>query len=145
MKKVPMMGLFLLAAVAIMPVNVNSAEVGTLTIVMTGFQNDNGFAMVSLHNSEANFSGTEKAFRDAKIQIKDKKATREFKNIPKGTYAVRAYHDVNANGQLDKNFLGFPKEPYGISNNAKSKTEPPKYEKAKFDFEANKTIDIHVD
>jgi uncharacterized protein (DUF2141 family) len=145
MKKVLLTGLFLMAVLAVMTVNVQSEEMGTLTINMTGFQNDNGFAMVSLHNSEVNFSGKEKAFRDAKIPIKDKKATCEFKNIPKGTYSVRAYHDVNANGQLDKNMVGFPKEPYGISNNAKSKMSTPKFEKAKFDFNANMTIEIKVD
>jgi uncharacterized protein (DUF2141 family) len=145
MKKVLLINLVLLAALAVMSVNVQSEEVGTLTMNVTGFQNDNGFAMVSLHNSEEKFSGKEKAFRDVKITIKDKKATCEFKDIPKGTYAVRAYHDENANGKLDKNFLGFPKEPYGISNNAKSKTGAPKYEKAKFDFNTNMTMEIKVD
>jgi uncharacterized protein (DUF2141 family) len=145
MKKVFLISLFLLAALAAMPVNAQPEEVGTLTINITGFQNADGFAMVALFNSEGGFAGKEKAFRDAKIRIKDKKATCEFKDIPKGTYAVRLYHDENANGKLDKNFVGFPKEPYGVSNNAKSKTGPPKYENEKLTVAGTKIIDIKVD
>jgi len=38
-------------------------------------------------------------------------------NIPPGTYAVKIHIDENENGELDTNFLGIPKEQYGISNN----------------------------
>jgi len=145
MKKALLVSLFLLAALTVMPVNAQSEEVGTLTINTIGFKNDHGFAMVSLFNSEDGFVGKEKAFRDAKIQIKDKKATCEFKDIPKGTYAVKLYHDENANGMLDQNFVGFPKEPYGVSNNAKSQMGPPKYDHAKFTIEGPKIMDIKVD
>ena len=39
-------------------------------------------------------------------------------DIPPGTYAVKLHIDENENGKLDTNFLGIPKEQYGISNNA---------------------------
>ncbi len=39
-------------------------------------------------------------------------------DIPPGTYAVKIHIDENENGELDTNFLGIPKEQYGISNNA---------------------------
>ena len=38
-------------------------------------------------------------------------------DIPPGTYAVKLHIDENENGELDTNFLGIPKEQYGISNN----------------------------
>jgi uncharacterized protein (DUF2141 family) len=145
MKKLFLISLFLLALLAVMPVKAQSEKAGTLTIIMTGFRNDNGLAMVSLHNSAEQFYEKEKAFRAVKISIKNKKATCEFKDIPQGIYAVRVYQDENLNGKLDKNFVGYPKEPYGISNNAKSKTGPPKYEKAKFDFNTSMTMEIKVD
>jgi uncharacterized protein (DUF2141 family) len=37
-------------------------------------------------------------------------------NIPPGRYAATAYHDENANQDLDLNVLGMPKEAYGFSN-----------------------------
>jgi uncharacterized protein (DUF2141 family) len=38
-------------------------------------------------------------------------------DIPPGTYAVKLHIDENENGKLDTNFIGIPKEQYGISNN----------------------------
>ena len=40
-----------------------------------------------------------------------------FFDIPPGTYAVKLHIDENENGKLDTNFIGIPKEQYGISNN----------------------------
>ena len=37
--------------------------------------------------------------------------------IPPGTYAIKLHIDENENGKLDTNFIGIPKEQYGISNN----------------------------
>ena len=41
-------------------------------------------------------------------------------------------HDENGNGELDANFVGIPKEPWGFSNNAKGKFGPPKWEDVQF-------------
>ncbi len=40
-----------------------------------------------------------------------------FSGLEPGEYAVMAYHDENANGQLDRRFGMFPIEGYGLSNN----------------------------
>jgi uncharacterized protein (DUF2141 family) len=41
-------------------------------------------------------------------------------------------HDVNKNGELDKNALGIPKEGFGFSNDAAGTFGPPGFDKAKF-------------
>jgi uncharacterized protein (DUF2141 family) len=53
--------------------------------------------------------------------------------VPKpGNYSVAIYHDKNSNAFFDKNFLGLPKERFGMSNNPKFTTKSPKYEQATF-------------
>ena len=49
-----------------------------------------------------------------------------------GEYAIFIYHDSNGNGDLDTNFIGIPKEPVALSNNARGKFGPPKYKDAVF-------------
>ncbi len=49
-----------------------------------------------------------------------------------GDYAVAVYHDKNGNKKFDKNFLGIPKERFGMSNNPRFGTRAPKYEEAVF-------------
>ncbi len=47
-----------------------------------------------------------------------------FENIPAGNYAFGAHQDINKNGERDENFLGMPKEPVALSNNALEKMIP---------------------
>lgn len=52
-------------------------------------------------------------------------------DVPAGQYALLVYHDENGNGQLDRNFIGIPKEPIGLSNGYRPKG-PPSFSKAAF-------------
>mgnify|MGYP005811290629 CR=1 FL=1 len=52
--------------------------------------------------------------------------------LPDGEYALSVYQDVNGNGQLERNFVGIPKEPGGLSNNVRPRFGPPKYKDAAF-------------
>jgi uncharacterized protein (DUF2141 family) len=47
-----------------------------------------------------------------------------FNNIPAGSYAFGSHQDINQNGERDENFLGMPKEPVALSNNALDKMIP---------------------
>jgi uncharacterized protein (DUF2141 family) len=55
-------------------------------------------------------------------------------------YAVAVYHDKNANKAFDKNPLGLPAEPFGLSNNPKMRLAPPKIEEALFEVAADGAI-----
>lgn len=49
-----------------------------------------------------------------------------------GIFAIGLYHDENGNRKFDKNFLGLPAEPYGISNDPTLLLARPKHEDAAF-------------
>jgi uncharacterized protein (DUF2141 family) len=53
-------------------------------------------------------------------------------HLPPGEYALSIFYDSNDNGELDTNFIGIPKEPVALSNNARPKFGPPKYKDAVF-------------
>lgn len=60
-------------------------------------------------------------------------------------YAVSVYHDKNANQAFDKNPLGLPAEPFGVSNNPPMRLGPPKMADALFDVGADgATIEIEL-
>ncbi len=50
-----------------------------------------------------------------------------FQNLSQGEYAVRLFHDMNDNNDLDTNVFGMPTEGYGFSNQAVGNFGPPKY------------------
>jgi uncharacterized protein (DUF2141 family) len=118
---------------------------GTLTVLVTGLKNDKGEVRLALTNSEENYSSKDaKPYRGIKVPIKDKKAEGVFEKLPFGEYAIRLFHDKNSNGKLDTT-LGIPNEDYAFSNNARGTFGPPKYEKAKFEFNKEQmTIEIKI-
>ena len=71
--------------------------------------------------------------------------TVSVKGVPAGTWAVLAYQDENGNGELDRNFIGMPKEPYGFSRDARGKFGPPTFEDAAIEVgEAQATANVRV-
>ena len=50
-----------------------------------------------------------------------------------GKYAIKVFHDENDNRELDVNWMGIPKEPYGFSNDAMGTFGPPSFQQAAFE------------
>lgn len=114
----------------------------TITIEFLGMKSDQGKLYVALYNSKSSF--LKKAMEGDIVEIKDKKATAVFKDIPEGEYAVSAFHDENDNKKMDTRIFGIPKEPIGISNDAKGFMGPPKYKDAKFNVSKDVTLTINI-
>jgi len=53
-------------------------------------------------------------------------------DLPYGTYAIAFYQDMNDSGDIDKNGLGIPKEPYAFSNDIRPKMSAPSFADCKF-------------
>lgn len=67
-----------------------------------------------------------------------------FKQITPGTYAMVAFQDIDENGLLKTNLLGFPKEPVGFSNNAQIKLGPPAFSAAQVKVKPNQTTIVKI-
>lgn len=50
-----------------------------------------------------------------------------------GVYAIAIYHDKDMDEEFDKNFLGLPSEPYGISNDPDIFLSAPPHSEAAFE------------
>lgn len=118
------------------------ASNNSLIVDIKDFKSNKGQVIVALHNSEDNFpiSFFKKEFKN----IKDKKSKIVFKNIPNGNYAVTVIHDKNKNGKLDFNFLHFPTEKTGVSNDGKGFLGMPKFKNAMFVIDQDKEITISL-
>ncbi len=114
----------------------------TLTIEFSGMETDTGNVFVGIHNKEADF--LKKRFKEAVVIVENNKATAVFENLPEGEYAVSAFHDENDNKKMDTKIFGIPKEPIGVSNNAKGFMGPPKYKDAKFTLDKDVTLKIEM-
>lgn len=61
--------------------------------------------------------------------VSEKNAVFQFKNLPAGEYAARAFHDKNNNGILDKGIFGQPTEGWGVTNDARGFMSAPPFDK----------------
>jgi len=134
---------FLLAACLLASTALAADGKGTLTVVMTGFKNSAGLAMVSVFGAPDGFPyETDKAVQKAKISIKDGQAVAVFPDMAYGTYAVAIFHDDDGSGKLERNMFGIPKKGYGLSN---APSGLPNFDKSKFTLDApDKTLRMPV-
>ncbi|MEO0333359.1 MAG: DUF2141 domain-containing protein, partial [Bacteroidota bacterium] len=58
----------------------------------------------------------QRAFRSEKVAVEGGQAKYTFEDVPWGEYAVTVMHDENGDDEIEKNFLGVPKEKVGMSN-----------------------------
>ena len=115
----------------------------TLTIVVDGVSQDGGNVGVLVFNSDKGWAEDRTAaLKDITVPAHPGTVTVSIPGLPAGTYAVSLVHDVNKNHKLDKNFVGKPKEQWGLSNNPHAVLTAPAYSKCTFSLQGDK--EIHV-
>ncbi|CAA0148560.1 DUF2141 domain-containing protein [Tenacibaculum maritimum] len=114
----------------------------SMTIAFKGMKSDKGNLYIAIYNKEKDF--LKRALKGAVVKIKDKEALVVFDHLLSGEYAVSAFHDENDNKKMDTKIFGIPKEPVGISNDAKGFMGPPKYRDAKFKLVKDVSLTIQL-
>ena len=115
-----------------------------LIVNINNIEEKKGEIFIALYDSDKSFGYTDSVFLEKIIPVKSHSVTTTFRNLPKGQYAISVFHDVNMNGQLDKNLLVIPIERYGFSRNPKILFKAPSFLDCVFEIEANKTIEIRL-
>lgn len=71
----------------------------------------------------------------------------QFTGLTEGTYAVAVSHDLNGNRKTDTNFLGIPKEAWGVTNNVRPRLRAPRFEEAQMQIGETEVIrtEIRID
>lgn len=115
-------------------------ETYTITVNVEEADHNEGKMFIALYNTETEF--LKENYKGAISPLGNKGATATFEGVPEGIYAISVFHDENDNGKMDTNFMHIPKEAYGCSNGATGFMGPPKWDDAKFELTADKTITI---
>ncbi len=118
-------------------------ETITITLDISTTKYNKGSVLFALYDSEESYM--KKIYKSAEIFIKDNKAQITFNDLKKGVYAYTFFHDLNKNKELDTNFLGIPKEPYGFSNEKKGRFGPPKFKEVSFKLNKSSIFKISIE
>jgi len=114
-----------------------------LTVKVVGYKNTNGKTQIGLYNNEISFPKINKQYKTAIINV-NSFVTKYTFSIPVGYYAVALFHDANADGVCNTNFLGIPKEGYGFSNNIKPIISAPTFNETKMSIQKDMEIEIRL-
>ena len=141
-------GLFLAIAVGSLAVpSAIAAESGggRIQIVVVGLRSNSGRLVCTLFDSPDGFPRDDSAARTMSVPIAAHSGTCNFPVTKRGQYAAVVFHDENADGKFNSNWLGLPKEGYGFSNDASISWRPPNFEEAGFAFDGgSKRITVHI-
>jgi uncharacterized protein (DUF2141 family) len=110
-----------------------SAEAhGVLEVRIVGFESEEGRLAIALFAREEDYATQTNAVHKAYLEIRDGESRWTIADLPAGNYALIAYHDENGNREIDMRVLGMPKEPIGVSNDARGVFGPPRFDAARF-------------
>ena len=127
MKPILLAGLIFSAAVS-------AAENPNLQVIATNVQSDEGQVIVRVYDKADDWlSDRYRTFKSVTVagnRIGDSVTVELL--LPPGDYALSVFQDIDDDTKLKSNFIGIPKEPAALSNNARPKFGPPKYKDAVF-------------
>jgi uncharacterized protein (DUF2141 family) len=111
----------------------------TLEIEIIGIRSNNGSILLQLFNEDG------EVLKGLAAKISNNKSLITIKGLKAGKYAIRYFHDENDNDKMDTNWLGYPTEGWGFSNNVKSSIfgVPPLSERL-FELNGNKKINLEI-
>lgn len=116
----------------------------TLTIVVEGMDSNVGNLGILIFNGPKGWAeDRQAALKDISVPAQAPTQKVEVK-LPPGRYAIALIHDLNKNHKLDRNFLGMPKEQWGMSNNPHATIKAPPIEKAMFTLDGDKEVKIQL-
>ncbi len=120
----------ILIAVLLPPSDVRETSTrASLTVHIDCLESDAGSIQIAVFDSPTTHLKT--ATVAGQLSAAQRPPTWTTSALPPGDYSFAVYHDENGNGQLDKNRVGWPKEPFGFSNNRRIRLGPPSWKATK--------------
>ncbi|MFK7949507.1 MAG: DUF2141 domain-containing protein [Saprospiraceae bacterium] len=123
----------------------NSTATSSITLTVNKIETPKGYVVISLYrNNPKDFPDESAIYKKIKVKASGKSVKYTFKNLPKGDYAIIAFHDKNADGDCNTNFVGIPTEGYGFSRNVRPKLSVPSFNDVKFSVTTHKNTSIDL-
>jgi uncharacterized protein (DUF2141 family) len=116
----------------------------TLKVEITNLKKAQGKLMIAIYNPNEKFGEGVPAISDI-VEVKSSGSKTVSFDLEPGRYALALFHDLNGNGELDKNFVGIPKEPYAFSKDFRPKFSAPSFEDCAFEVTGTGTQQISVE
>ena len=116
-----------------------------LVITVTGIEDRPGEIGCSLYASDAGFPMDPAKAQSIWQPVSSDEMTCRFQGLAPGPYAVAVSQDFNGNRETDTNFLGIPREPWGVTNNIRPGLRAPRFYEAQVMVAQGESLAIEVE
>ncbi|MBV1911011.1 MAG: DUF2141 domain-containing protein [Kangiellaceae bacterium] len=123
----------------------NVTLANSINIQVKNVKINKGAISCSLYNQAKGFPKEEAAVAQQRVDANVDSVSCIFNHLIPGIYAVSVMHDLNDNHKMDKNFIGAPKEDWGVSNNVRPTLRAPTFEEASFELKEAINIEIKLE
>ncbi len=122
------------------------AEEYILELEVVNVRSGEGVLKIVLYDSESSYrDGDQIPFRSIAVPAaREEHMTLQIEGVPPGRYAFIIYQDLNGNDDIDSNFIGWPKEPFGFSNNPPIRFGAPSFKKTSFEVTHNQYVRVEL-
>jgi uncharacterized protein (DUF2141 family) len=120
------------------------ASTHTLTIHITNIKEVTGVIQIGIYNNADDFPKVDKQYLMFREEVRSRILVKKVKHLPAGEYAIAIYHDLDNDSICNKNFFGYPKEPFGFSNDVRPVLSAPSFKVAKFSIPEKDEIYIKL-
>ena len=116
----------------------------TITVRLQSVRPDKGGLLrVALHREPGSGFPGPSSLANVNARAASTESVVTFDAMP-GVYAVAVHHDANANGKMDSNFMGIPKEGYGMSNDPRPRFRAPLFSEARVVISRDTTLTVRM-
>jgi uncharacterized protein (DUF2141 family) len=122
----------------------SDAQTGTVILEIRGIQVAKGGEIAGAIFIKQHFLNTGKETMSGSMAVSASQMQLVFEHVPVGVYAMVAFQDIDRNKKLKTNLIGYPKEPFGFSRDAKLKFGPPDFDDAKVEVTNGKTVRVTI-
>jgi len=114
-----------------------------LTINISNIKEIKGDMHIGIYNDPEVFLSLTEQYIFKLIKVDSYTMILTLDSVPVGYYAISIMQDLNSSGEMDKNFFGIPKEPYGFSQNINPRFSAPKFEESQFYYDG-KYLEVKI-
>lgn len=132
----------ILLALVLAPVCLFSQN--TISVHIKNVDSTKGHVNVAVYNSDDSFLSFDDVLKTKSVPAHKGVVNLLIEDLPMGEYALAVFHDENANGKLDTNWLGIPKEKVAFSKAKMKAFGPPKYKECAFKVTSDYEISIDL-
>lgn len=114
----------------------------SLSIRVENLSATGGILRLGLYDRTHYPDDNSKPVASADVKVTGNEMVINLHGIAPGNYAIETFQDLNANGEMDMTWLGFPEEPFGFSRDVRPHLRKPSFNQVAFTLAPGENMQV---